>query len=75
MTLRTFDYAANFVSTDQFRIERNVCGLGPLPGFSLECPVPDTLFLGPIPSRYRAYGEGVVRRDRLKDCDHTEFCA
>ncbi|MEA2540349.1 MAG: hypothetical protein QOH35_1715 [Acidobacteriaceae bacterium] len=67
MTLRTFDYAADFVSTDQFRIERNACSLGLLPGFSLECAVPDTLFLGPVPSRYRAYGEGVVSRDRTDE--------
>src|SRR5260370_1432362 len=64
-----------FVSTDQFRIERNACSLGLLPGFSLECAVSDPLLLGPVPSRYRAYRKGVVTGDRLKDGDHTEFCA
>jgi hypothetical protein len=74
-SLRAFNYAADFVSTDQFRIEHNACSLGLLPGFSLECAVPDPLFLGPIPSWYRAYREGVVAGDRLKDGDHIEFCA
>jgi hypothetical protein len=74
-SLRAYNYAADFVSTDQFRIEHNACCLGLLPGFSLECAVPDPLFLGPIPSWYCAYREGVVAGDRLKDGDHIEFCA
>src|SRR3979490_3180405 len=65
-SLRAFNYAADFVSTDQFRIEHNACSLGLLPGLSLECAVPAPLFLGPIPSWYRAYREGVVAGDRLK---------
>jgi len=64
---RAFNYATDFVSTDQFRIEHNACSLGLLPGFSLECAVPYPLFFGPIPSWYRAYREGVVAGDRLKD--------
>jgi hypothetical protein len=48
MTLRAFDNAIDFVSTDQFRIEHNACSLGLLPGFGLECAVPGPLFLGPV---------------------------
>jgi len=65
MSLRAFDYAADFVSTDQFRIEHNACSLCLLMGFSLECAVSDPLFLGPVPSWYRAYREGVVPGERL----------
>src|SRR5260370_24726201 len=68
-TLRAFNYAADFVSTDQFRIEHNACNLGLFPGFSLECAVTDPLFLVPIQRWYRAYREGVLAQYRLKYCD------
>jgi hypothetical protein len=32
-SLRAFNYAADFVPTDQFRIEHNACSLGLLPGY------------------------------------------
>ncbi len=70
MSPRAFDDAADFVSADQVCIEHNACSLGLLPGFSLEFAVPDPLFLGPVPSRYRAHRQGVVAGDRLKDGDH-----